>query len=219
VGDEIVRIVIVCLLILLFIGCTSYVQKIVAPEPPSTTQVAALLTFFDQAKSLQPQALDALYTAEEAAFLYQDSAENTIRLAMLLTIRNTTFRDPNRATLLLQKYMASNPQNAELRQLASLLLYMTANLRQYEAVYKDTKKKLNANVVARRTQERQYHSVRNQLKEVQSEKQEQQAQTRKVDTELRKERQAVEDLRKKIEQLKTIEKTITDRKKELQPST
>ena len=213
------RIVVVCLLILLLIGCTSYVQRFVAPEPSSTAQVATLLTFFDRAKSLQPKALNALYTAEEAAFLYQGNAENTIRLAMLLTIRNAQFRDPHRATLLLEKYMASNPQNVELRQLASLLLYMTANLQQYEAVYKNTQKKLNANMAARRTQERQYHFVRNQLKEVQSEKQEQQAQTRKVDTELRRERQAVEDLRKKIEQLKTIEKTITDRKKELQPST
>jgi chromosome segregation ATPase len=156
---------------------------------------------------------------EEKASLHPNNIKSILRLAMLLTIRNTAFRNPRRATRLLQRYVASNPQNTELRQLASLLLHMTADLQQYEAIYRETREKLDENVAERQTQERRYHRVKNQLKEIQSEKQEQQVRTQRVDTELKRERQQVEDLRQKIEQLKTIEKTITERKKDLQPAT
>ena len=214
------RIALVCIFAYISLtGCTSYVQNLVSSEPENATQVATLLAFFDRAKSLQPHDLEILYTREQKAALHPNDTESMIRLAMLLTIRNTAFRNPRRATQLLKQFMASNSQNTELRQLASLLLHMTADLNQYEAIYKETKEKLNENVAERRTQEKKYHFVKNQLKEVQSEKQEQQAHTQKVNSELRKERQEVETLRKKIEQLKTIEKTITERKKDLQPST
>lgn len=214
------RIAIVCLFVYISIlGCTSYVQNLVSPKPDDVTQVATLLAFFDRAKSLHPNELEALYTKEQKAALYPHNTESTLRLAMLLTIQNTTFRDPRRATRLLQRYMASNSQNTELRQLASLLLHMTADLQQYEAIYRETREKLNENVAERKTQERKYHLVKNQLKEIQFEKRQQQARTKRVDTELKRERQEVENLRKKIEQLKTIEKTITERKKDLQPAT
>jgi DNA repair exonuclease SbcCD ATPase subunit len=215
-----VRIAMVGFFVFIFtMGCTSYVQNLVSPGPNDATKVAILLSFFDRAKSLHSNELEALYTKEQNAVLYPNNTESMIRLAMLLTIRNTAFRDPRRATRLLQQYLASGPQSTELRQLASLLLHMTADLQQYEAIYREAREKLNENVAERKTQEKKYYIVKNQLKEIQSEKQEQQVHTQKVNTELEKERQEVENLRKKIEQLKTIEKNITERKKDLQPAT
>ena len=102
---------------------------------------------------------------------------------------------------------------------ASFLHYILSQAHYHEHLYEEAKEKLNTALKERDQQAALYERTKLQLDHSGLEKRKQQARYNKTNRALHREKQEVENLRKQIEQLKTIEKTINKRKQTDSPST
>ena len=206
------------ILCLILSGCAAFTQLVATSAPPPSS-ASETLQFYNDAKALTPTALRQLYAQEQARLTQADAPAGPIRLALLLTIQGTPFHDNSRAAELLRAYTQQTHHDADLRALASLLLSTLSEAQRQVTRYQKTKLALDG-VIKEKTQiEHRYEWTKNRLAHAQNERSQHEKHYEQVNEALRQEKQTVENLREQIEQLKTIEKMLNERKVKKTPAT
>lgn len=202
-------------------GCAQFTNLVATSTPPARPSVSGVLQYYHNAKALVPDELNELYAQEDARLGDVEDAdpERALRVAMLLTLQGTVFHNTGRAARLLQDSMQQSGNDEDLRALASLLLNTLSETQRQVTRYQETKLELEGVIKEKSQLQQQYQSARKRLARIQTEQNKYEANYQKVNEALRQEKETVENLRKQIEQLKTIEKTLKERKLKKPPST
>jgi hypothetical protein len=183
------------------------------------SQITDFLQYFHHAKSLDRKELHQLYIQEEGILFNQNDHDSTLRLALLSLLQDSKLQTTSRAIDLLQSSLYENHPDKERRHLAVFLLH-TLSQSQYRALnHQITTEKLNMALKERDELAARYQQVKVQLEHAWIERHKQHIHNEQANQALLQEQRAVENLRKQIEQLKVIEKTLDQRKKEKPPAT
>jgi hypothetical protein len=115
--------------------------------------------------------------------------------------------------------MSENKYPEPLKNFAYLLSYMIREMQYQEALYEIASKELHNAVEEKEEKEKLYHNTKQKIDVILAEKKQQESLYKELHKELDKEKATVQNLRKTIEQLKTIEKSINERKHPKAPAT
>lgn len=207
------------MLCLILSGCAQFTNLVAtssSPEPPSVSRV---LQYYHNAKALAPDELHELYAQEEARMEDADDPERTLRVALLLTLQGTDFHNNGRAATLLQHYTQQADHDGDRLALASMLLSTLSQAQHHATRYREAKLKLDGVIKEKAQLQQHYERARARLTRIQHEQNKYEEHYQQVSEALRQEKETVENLRKQIEQLKTIEKTLNERKHKKTPAT
>jgi hypothetical protein len=200
-------------------GCALQWGRIQRSEESDALKISEVLRYFHHVKSLSQEELLRLYAYEEKQLFERGDNQRVLNIALLLTLPNTSFQDSTRALTLLDAYASEDRHPEPLKDLAFLLSYMIRE-RQYQAIFSEmARKELNNILEERDEKEKLYQIAKQKVDEILAEKKYQESLYKELHKELNKEKETVESLRKKIEQLKTIEKNINERKQSKAPAT
>lgn len=204
---------------LILSGCAQFTNWVATSIPPEQLSVSGVLQYYHNAKTLTPEELHELYVQEEAHLGDVDDPERTLRVALLLTLQGTAFHDTGYAARLLQDYIQQADQDDDLRTLASLLLSTLSETQRHVTRYQETKLELDGVMKEKSRLQRRYQWARKRLARIQDEHDKHEEDYQKINEALRQEKEMVENLRNQIEQLKSIEKTLNERKLKKPPET
>jgi len=219
-----------CLCAIMYcVSCAVPAPSVRTVERDATTEIGRFFQYFVSLRSLPPEALSREYARQEAAFAQSHSAEDRLRLVLLLSLPDTDFGNHLYALELLQAYLAeSEPQSTGLMEVAAFLMTFIENktyLSAYESRIHNLKKelaekehqlieqqqtirKLQDDLGAQRIL---YSNVSKRLQELLNEKERQFAVSRYLDKRLQDERKNVKRLQEQIERIKDIEKSLIER--------
>ncbi len=203
------------MLCLILSGCaqfTNWVATSIPPEPPSVSRV---LQYYHNAKALAPDELKELYAQEAAHLEEPNDPERPLRVALLLMLPETDFHDNGRAAQLLQDYTQQADLDGDLSALAFLLLSPLMETQRHVARHLELQQELDTVIKEKWKLQQRFDQARARLTRMQNE----QNKYEEVHDALLQEKATVESLRKQIEELKTIEKTLNERKLKKTPST
>ncbi len=210
---------VVCI-IWLMSGCALLTKHVDRDDAQDTLQVVEILRYFQSVQQLSAQELHRQYVIQNDRYALQQNEKNRIMLALLLTIPQTKFHDTSRAVEILSASPASRPHDDKsLQKLSSLLVHLLAAQKDQEAHYTAARKQLQSVIEEKNEKERRYQQTSQRLSAMLSKIKRQETLNDQLGQELGKERARVETLQQKIEQLKLIEKSITDRKNHKEPTT
>ena len=196
---------------------------------PEATEIEQFFQYFVSLRSLPRDVLSREYARQETAFAQSHSAEDRLRLALLLSLPNTDFGNRLYALELLQAYINEPaPHSAVFMDIAVFLVTFMDNqtyLSAYESrVYnlkKDLAEKEHELVEQQNAtkklqdelgyQRNLYNNTNKKLQEVLSEKEHQSAISQRLDKRLQDERRNVKRLQEQIERIKDIEKSLIER--------
>jgi len=105
-------------------------------------EVALVLAFFQRIRGLPADSLAAEYVLATQALAKQRSDTNRLRLALLLSLPNTAFRDDGRATSLAEETLANKAMDAELKPLALYIAAVAGEQKRQEDRYQAISQKL-----------------------------------------------------------------------------
>lgn len=105
-------------------------------------EVALVLAFFQRIRGLPADSLAAEYALATQALAKQRSDTNRLRLALLLSLPNTAFRDDGRATSLAEETLANKAMDAELKLLALYIAAVAGEQKRQEDRYQAISQKL-----------------------------------------------------------------------------
>jgi DNA repair exonuclease SbcCD ATPase subunit len=196
---------------------------------PEATEIEQFFQYFVSLRSLPRDVLSREYARQETAFAQSHSAEDRLRLALLLSLPNTDFGNRLYALELLQAYINEPaPHSAVFMDIAVFLVTFMDNqtyLSAYESRVYNLKKDLaekehelaeQQNTIKKLqdelgSQRNLYNNTNKKLQEVLSEKEHQSAISQRLDKRLQDERRNVKRLQEKIERIKDIEKSLIER--------
>jgi DNA repair exonuclease SbcCD ATPase subunit len=219
-----------CLCAIIYcVSCAVPALSVRAVERPEATAIERFFQYFVSLRSLPVEALNQEYARQEAAFAQSHSAEDRLRLVLLLSLPNTDFGNRRYALELLQAYLdAPEPQSTGLMDVAVFLMTFMENkpsLSAYESrihnLKKDLAEKEHQLVEQQQTikklqedlgvQRNLYNNISRKLQEMLNEKERQFAVSRYLDKRLQDERRNVKRLQEQIERIKDIEKSLLER--------
>ena len=206
------------------------------PAPPrrvlervEATEVERFFQYFTYLRSLPLEALRRELVQQDVAFAQSHSAENRLRLALLLSLPDTDFGNKLYALELLQAYI-NEPAQRQTRFMDIAVLLVTflqhhKQLKVSEALTQQLQKEFDKTELQLATQQqlskklqdqldtqRSLHqSLSKQLQEALSEKERQLAMQQQLNKKLQDERKNVKRLQEKIEKIKDIEKSLIER--------
>lgn len=208
----------VCL-VWLMSGC-ALTKSMHPDEDKDALRVVEILRYFQFVQQLSAQDLHRQYVIQEDRYNLERNDKNRVMLAILLTIPKTEFHDTSRAVEILSASAVLRPDSdTSVENLSSLLLHLLSEQKDQEARYTLVRKQLNSAIEEHNEKERQYKKASQRLNAMLAKIKDQEALNNQLDEALGKERARVETLQRKIEQLKLIEKSITDRKNVKEPTT
>jgi hypothetical protein len=211
------------------VSCALPARPVRAVEGPKTTEIERLFQYFVSLKALPLDALSQEYARQEAAFAQSHSAEDRLRLVLLLSLPDTAFENRLYAFELLQAYLNEpEPHPAGLMDVAVFLMTFMEN-KTYRSAYETrihTLKKDRAEKEHQLAEQQQIikklqedlgaqrllnNSTSKKLQETLNEKERQFAVSRYLDKRLQDERRNVKRLQEQIERIKDIEKSLIER--------
>jgi hypothetical protein len=211
------------------VSCAVPAPAVPTVEPIAVTEIEHFFQYFVSLRALPPEALNREYARQEAAFAQSHSAEDRLRLVLLLSLPDTDFENRLYARELLQAYLnAPEPHPASLTDVAVFFMTFMENktsLSGYKSRIRDLRKdlaekehqlaeqqqiikKLQEDLV---TQKVLHSNISRKLQETLNEKEQQFAVSRNLDRKLRDERRNVKRLEEQIEKIKDIEKSLIER--------
>jgi hypothetical protein len=210
---------VVCLVSYLMVGCTLPWSRVQLSEGSDALKTTELLRYFHNVKSLSQEELLHLYAYEEEQLFASENDQNVLKFALLLILPDTEFQDIPRALALLDAYLSENKYPESLKNFAYLLSHMIHEVQYQEILYEIASKELHNAVEEKEEKEKLYNNTKQKIDIILSEKKHQESLYKELYRELDKEKTTVKNLRKTIEQLKTIEKSINERKQPKAPAT
>ena len=219
-----------CLCAIMYcVSCAVPVPPVRAVERPEATEIERFFQYFVFLRSLPLDVLSREYTRQEAAFAQSHSAEDRLRLVLLLSLPDTDFGNRLYALELLQAYRNEpEPHPTGLMDVAVFLMTFMEN-KTYRSAYesrihdlkKDLAEKEHQLVEQQQTikklqddlgvQRALHNNINKKLQEMLNEKERQFAVSRYLDKRLQDERRNVKRLQEQIERIKDIEKSLIER--------
>ena len=117
-------------------------EKKPALLPIKANEVASVLSFFQRIRGLPADSLAAEYALATQALAKQRSDNNRLKLALLLSLPNTAFRDDGRAAALAEETLANKAIDAELKPLALYIAAVAGEQKRQEDRYQAMSQKL-----------------------------------------------------------------------------
>ncbi len=204
---------------LILAGCAQFTHLVATSAQPEPSSASRVLQYYHNAKVLADDELRELYTQEEARLDDVDDPERPLRVALLLTLQGTAFHDSLRAAKLLQTYTQRADRDGDLRALALLVLSTLTEAQRHVTRYQETKLELDGVIKEKLQLQQRYARAKIRLSRIQYEQNKHAEHYQQINEALRQEKEEVENLRKQIEQLKIIEKTLNERKLKKTPAT
>jgi len=219
-----------CLCAIMYcVSCAVPAPPVRAVERPEATEIERFFQYFVSLRTLPLDALSHEYARQEAAFAQSHSAEDRLRLVLLLSLPNTDFGNRRYALELLQAYL-NEPEShpTGFMDIAVFLVTFMENktyLSTYESRIYDLKKDLaekehqlvEQQQVIKKLQDdlgvqrNIYNNINKKLQETLNDKERQFAVSRYLDKRLQDERRNVKRLQETIERIKDIEKSLIER--------
>jgi hypothetical protein len=219
-----------CLCAIMYcVSCAVPAPPVRTVERDAATEIGRFFQYFVSLRSLSREALSREYARQEAAFAQSHSAEDRLRLILLLSLPDTDFGNRLYALELLQAYLNEpEPHPTGLMDVAVFLMTFMEN-KTYRSAYESrihdlkkdlaekehqlveqqqTIKKLQEDLGAQRTL---HNNISRRLQEILNEKERQFAVSRYLDKRLQDERRNVKRLQEQIERIKDIEKSLIER--------
>jgi hypothetical protein len=219
-----------CLCAIMYcVSCAVPAPPVRAVERDEATEMGRFFQYFVSLRSLSREALSREYARQEAAFAQSHSAEDRLRLVLLLSLPDTDFGNRLYALELLQAYLNEpEPRPTGLMDVAVFLMTFMDN-KTYRSAYESrihdlkkdlaekehqlveqqqTIKKLQEDLGAQRILQ---NNNSKKLQEMLNEKERQLAVSRYLDKRLQDERRNVKRLQEQIERIKDIEKSLIER--------
>jgi hypothetical protein len=219
-----------CLCAIMYcVSCAVPAAPVRAVERDEATEMGRFFQYFVSLRSLSREALSREYARQEAAFAQSHSAEDRLRLVLLLSLPDTDFGNRLYALELLQAYLNEpEPRPTGLMDVAVFLMTFMDN-KTYRSAYESrihdlkkdlaekehqlveqqqTIKKLQEDLGAQRILQ---NNINKKLQEMLNEKERQLAVSRYLDKRLQDERRNVKRLQEQIERIKDIEKSLIER--------
>ena len=219
-----------CLCAIMYcVSCAVPAPPVRAVERDEATEIGRFFQYFVSLRSLSGEALSREYARQEAAFAQSHSAEDRLRLVLLLSLPDTDFGNRLYALELLQAYLNEpEPRPTDLMDVAVFLMTFMDN-KTYRSAYESrihdlkkdlaekehqlveqqqTIKKLQEDLGAQRILQ---NNISKKLQEMLNEKERQLAVSHYLDKRLQDERRNVKRLQEQIERIKDIEKSLIER--------
>jgi hypothetical protein len=219
-----------CLCAIMYcVSCAVPAPPVRAVERDEATEMGRFFQYFVSLRSLSREVLSREYARQEAAFAQSHSAEDRLRLVLLLSLPDTDFGNRLYALELLQAYLNEpEPRPTGLMDVAVFLMTFMDN-KTYRSAYESrihdlkkdlaekehqlveqqqTIKKLQEDLGAQRILQ---NNNSKKLQEMLNEKERQLAVSRYLDKRLQDERRNVKRLQEQIERIKDIEKSLIER--------
>ena len=219
-----------CLCAIMYcVSCAIPAPPVRAVERAEATEIERFFQYFVFLRSVPREALSREYARQEAAFAQSHSAEDRLRLVLLLSLPDTDFGNRRYALELLQAYINEpEPHPTAFMDIAVFLETFMENktsLNAYESRIHDLKKELaekehqlaeQQQVIKKLqddlgAQKSLYNNTSKKLQEILNEKERQFAVSRYLDKRLQDERRNVKKLQEQIERIKDIEKGLLER--------
>jgi hypothetical protein len=198
-------------------------------ERAEATEIERFFQYFVYLRSLPVEGLSREYARQEVAFAQSHSAEDRLRLVLLLSLPETDFGNRLYAFELLQAYLnESEPRPTGFMDIAVFLVTFMEN-KTYLSAYKSRVYNLKKEIAEKDHQfvEQQqiikklqddlamqkilYSNLNKQLQEALSEKERQLVSKEQINKKLQDERRNVKRLQEKIEKIKDIEKSLMEK--------
>jgi hypothetical protein len=219
-----------CLCAIMYcVSCAVPAPPVRAVEHPEATEIERFFQYFVSLRALPPDVLSREYARQEAAFAQSHSAEDRLRLVLLLSLPNTDFGYRLYALELLQAYLNEpEPHPTGLMDIAVFLMTFMEN-KAYRSAYESRIHDLKKDLAEKEHQlaEQQqvikklqddlgvqrniYNNINKKLQETLNDKERQFAVSRYLDKRLQDERRNVKRLQETIERIKDIEKSLIER--------
>jgi DNA repair exonuclease SbcCD ATPase subunit len=211
------------------VSCAVPAPPVRAVERAEPTEIERFFQYFVSLKALPPDVLSREYARQEAAFAQSHSAEDRLRLVLLLSLPDTDFGNRLYALELLQAYLNEpEPHPTELTDVAGFFMAFMENktyLSAYKSRIDDLKKGLAAKEYELAEQQKTikklqedlaiqkalHSNTSKKLQETLNEKERQFEVSRYLDKRLQNERRNVKRLEEQIERIKDIEKSLIER--------
>ena len=172
------------------VSCAVPAPSVRAVERAEATEIERFFQYFVLLRSLPPGTLSREYARQEAAFAQSHSAEDRLRLVLLLSLPDTDFGNRLYALELLQAYLNEpGPHPTGLMDVAVFLMTFMEN-KTYRSTY-----------------ELRIHNLKKDL----AEKEHQLVEQQQIIKKLQDERRNVKRLQEQIERIKDIEKGLIER--------
>jgi hypothetical protein len=205
--------------IILLTSCANYNY----PQSDAVRQpdvVYELLEYFYDIKQLSSEDLNKEYQKVNNLFLTDSGHDTALRLALLLILPNSEFKNESQALAILEDYDFSGVQGEKsLQNFVFLLKNIVNEYYKKELLYEITSKRLSVAIEEKRKQEILYEESNKKLRNIIKKSNEQDILSQKIHKELDEKEQVVRKLLKKIEELKAIERSISERKNVKAPTT
>jgi len=219
-----------CLCAIMYcVSCAVQAPPVRAVERDAAAEIERFFQYFVSLRSLSREALSREYAQQEVTFAQSHSAEDRLRLVLLLSLPDTDFGNRLYALELLQAYLNEpEPHPAGLMDVAVFLMTFMEN-KTYRSAYESRIHDLKKNLAEKEHQlvEQQqvikklqdelgaqralYNNTNKKLQETSNEKEHQFAVSRYLDKRLQDERRNVKRLQETIERIKDIEKSLIER--------
>ena len=220
----------VCVCAMMYcVSCAVPVPPMRMAEHAEATAIEQFFQYFVYLRSLPAEGLNQEYARQEAAFAQSHSAEDRLRLVLLLSLPNTDFGNRLYAFDLLQAYLNEpEPRPTGFIDIAVFLVTFRENktsLSAYESRVYNLKKEIaeknhqfaeQQKIIKKlqddlALQKALYSTINKQLQEALSEKERQLISKEQINKKLQDERKNVKRLQEKIEKIKDIEKSLMER--------
>jgi DNA repair exonuclease SbcCD ATPase subunit len=211
------------------VSCAVPAPSVRAVEHADTTDMERFFRYFVFLRTLPLDVLSSEYARQETAFAQSHSAEDRLRLVLLLSLPDTDFENRRYALELLQAYLNEpEPHPTGLMDVAAFLMTFMEN-KLYRSAYESrihnlkkdlaekeqqlieeqqTSKKLQEDLAEQRILN---NNISKKLQEILNEKERQFAVSRYLDKRLQDEIKNVKKLQEQIERIKDIEKSLLER--------
>ena len=223
-------VIVTCLCAIMYcMSCAVPASSMRTGEGAAAGEMERFFQYFVSLRALPREALSHEYARQEAAFAQSHSAEDRLRLVLLLSLPDTEFGDHLRALELLQAYLNEpEPHPTGSMDIAVFLMTFMEN-KTYRSAYESrisdlkkdlaekeqqlaeqqqTSKKLQDDLGAQKIL---YNNTNKKLQEILNEKERQFAVSRYLDKRLQDEKRNVKKLQEQIERIKDIEKGLIER--------
>jgi hypothetical protein len=186
------------------------------PEEP----FGGVLNYYEEIKTMSNIELKNEYKNIEKLYISEKSNENALKYAFLMILPNSEFYNSHRAAYILDEIiMKSGSGNEFCKDIAILIRDIITISNKKDFLYEETNKRLDNVISEKQEKDFLYQEMSKKISSIMEEYEKKDSLNKKLNEEIVVQKQTVERLQKKIEELKEIEKSINERKSSKEPTT